>query len=316
MAARPQGSDALHSPVMVAQVLDGLLTDLGGFYVDGTVGLGGHTQALLERLAPAGRVLGLELDPAAFDIASANLAGSGKRLLLRRTSYAELSRLLPELGVTHCNGLLLDLGLSSFTLERSGRGFSFQTDEPLDMRFDSGQGQPLATRLGSWSRDEIAGILRQYGEERRAGAIAKAIHAAAAEGSLVTSGALAAAVRTVVWGDQASGTLARVFQAFRIKINDELAVLEKFLPQIPALLASGARAAIISFHSLEDRLVKRFIAAESKDCICPPELPVCRCGHTATVRAVNKKPLTPSPEELDRNPRSRSAKLRIFERLP
>lgn len=316
MAASPQGSDALHRPVMVEQVLDGLLTDPGGLYVDGTLGLGGHTRALLERLSPAGRVLGLELDPAAFDLATANLAGNRERLVLRRTSYADLSHLLPELGVTRCNGLLLDLGLSSFTLEQSGRGFSFQTDEPLDMRFDPGQGRPLAARLVSWSRDDIADILRQYGEERRAGAIARAIYTATTDGSLATSGDLAAAVRTVVWGDQASGTLARVFQAFRIKINDELAVLENFLPQIPALLAAGARAAIISFHSLEDRLVKRFIVTESKDCICPPELPVCRCGHTATVRAVNKKPLTPSAAELDRNPRSRSAKLRIFERLP
>ncbi len=310
----PEPGD-LHTPVLVAQVLAGLITAPDGLYVDGTLGMGGHTRAIGAQLSPAGKVLGLELDPQAYARSAQSFADDG-RIILRQASYTDLPQLLAELGVTHCQGLLLDLGLSSFTLEGTGRGFSYRFDEPLDMRYDPDQGQPLSQCLTQWSQSDIAKILREYGEERRSGPIATAIEAAARAGNLTTSGQLADAVRTVVWGDQATKTLARVFQALRIRINHELENLARFLALVPSLLATGGRAAFITFHSLEDRLVKQFIATESKDCICPPERPVCDCGHSATVKALRRKPFTAEPEELAANPRSRSAKLRILERLP
>ncbi len=315
MIAPATGPAALHIPVMVEEVVDRLITDPDGLYVDGTAGMGGHTRALAGRLSPRGQVLGLELDPQAFALLDPADEAYGGRAVFRQGSYADMARHLKELGVTHCQGILLDLGLSSYTLEHTGRGFSYRSDEPLDMRFDPGSRRPLAEVLPGLSAAAIADILYQYGEERRSRAIAAAIHRAVNADTVATSGALADVVRTVVKGPHATKSLSRVFQAFRIFINDELETLKTFMVRLPGLLNIGGRAAIIAFHSLEDRIVKQFIAAESRDCICPPERPICDCGHKATVKPVHRKPLVPSAEERDRNPRSRSAKLRIMERI-
>lgn len=308
-------TETLHAPVMVDEVLAELMTTTDGWYVDGTAGTGGHAAAILGQLSARGRLLGLDLDPKALEIARRRLAPSAERVVLRQASYEQLPAILAELQVNQCQGLLLDLGMSSFSLEGSGRGFSFRVDEPLDMRYDPGRGHPLAQVLPALSFNELADILARYGEEHQAGRIAGAIHRDASAGLLTTSGALAATVRAASTARQVTKTLARVFQALRIHINDELHALGSTLDRLGESLSTGARLVVISYHSLEDRLVKQFIARESKDCICPPELPACVCDHKATFRPITRKPLTPSPVELARNSRSRSAKLRAAERV-
>lgn len=307
---------SLHTPVMVRQVVDGLVTDPGGLYIDGTLGMGGHTQALLQALSPKGSIVGFELDASAFTHIAPLRRQLGSRVTFVRGSYADLPQYLVESHVSQVQGILLDLGLSSFTLEQSGRGFTFRRDEPLDMRFDASRGAPLSERLTVWPQEKIEEILRHYGEVRRTKGLAAAIYSRARAQELRTTFDLAATIDSRLQGPGRTKAVARVFQAFRIAVNDELQTLETFLEKIPHLLAAGGRAAIISFHSLEDRIVKRFLARESVDCICPPELPICDCSHVASMTAVNRKPLTPDEEELFANPRSRSAKLRIMERLP
>ncbi len=303
-----------HLPVMVAEVLTQLVTTPSGLYVDGTLGGGGHASALLTRLAPDGRVLGVDLDPGALAAARRILSGAGERISLRQGSFTQLPVFLEELGVTTCQGLLLDLGISTLTLESSGRGFSFLREEPLDMRFDPDRGRPLSQVLLRLSQSQLADIIYRYGEERRSRAIARAIFGAAEAGRLATSGDLAATVRSVVKG-QATKTLARVFQALRIYINGELDNLQAALESLPQLLEAGRRVAIISYHSLEDRLVKHFFIRESKACLCPPQIPSCQCNHQATLKVISPKPITPTAQERAFNPRSRSAKLRVAERL-
>ena len=304
-----------HIPVMVDEVLNWLVTTPDGWYVDGTVGTGGHTAAILSRLSPEGRVLGVDLDAGSLAVARDHLAADLSRVVLHQGSYAQVASFLQELAVRECQGVLLDLGLSSFSLEASGRGFSFQLDEPLDMRFDPTHGRPLHQVLLHLTPETLADILARYGEERQSRAIARAIHNEAASGHLTTSGALAETVRTVAKGPLADRSLARVFQALRIYINDELNNLQTALERLGSMLESGRRVVIISYHSLEDRLVKRFFARESKDCLCPAHLPQCICGHTASFSVLTRKPVTPSSEEIALNPRSRSAKLRAAERL-
>ena len=315
MHSAPAVGAGPHLPVMVEEVLTQLVTTSSGLYVDGTLGGGGHASALLARLAIGGRVLGVDLDPGALDTARRTLAGAGDRISLRQGSFTQLPAFLEELGVTTCQGLLLDLGLSTLTLESSGRGFSFQLEEPLDMRFDPSQGEPLAQVLLRLSRSQLADIIYRYGEERRSRAIARAIRGAAEAGRMLTSGDLAAAVRSVVKGPQATKTLARVFQALRIYINGELDNLQAVLDSLPQILEAGRRVVIISYHSLEDRLVKHFFIRESKACLCPPQLPSCQCNHQATLKVVTRKPITPTAQERAFNPRSRSAKLRVAQRL-
>ena len=303
-----------HTPVLVPEVLSALVTDPAGLYLDGTLGTGGHASALLARLGPEGRVLGVDLDPQALARARERLAGESQRITIRQGSFAHLAEMLEELEVTACQGVLLDLGISSLTLEKSGRGFSFQRDEPLDMRFDPHSGRPLSSVLPQLGFQPLDEIIQRYGEERRHRAVAQAIHSAAAAGRMTTSGDLAQAVRSVIKGPQVTKSLARVFQAFRIYINDELTTIQTALESLPRLLAVGGRAAIISFHSLEDRMVKHFFLRESKACLCPPKLPTCQCNHQATLKVMTRKPIIPTPDEQALNPRSRTAKLRVAER--
>lgn len=308
-------TEAIHVPVMVAEVVTWLVTAPRGWYVDGTVGTGGHAEAILAQLSSEGNLLGLDLDPRTLAIARTRLSASAARVVLRQDSHARLPEVLSELRVEQCQGLLLDLGLSSLLLSGGGRGFSFQTDETLDMRYDPTRGEPLHHLLRELSPGPLAGILRRYGEERHASRIAAGIHREAVAGRLTTSGALAATVRAVIRGPHVTKTLARVFQALRIFVNDELRTLETTLGHLSGLLAQGRRVVILSYHSLEDRMVKQFFARESKDCICPPEQPQCTCEHTATLKVLTRKPVTPSTDEVAANRRSRSAKLRVAERL-
>lgn len=307
--------EALHTPVMVDEVLHWLITESEGWYVDGTVGTGGHTAALLSRLSPGGKVLGIDLDHTALAVAHERLSAETARLTLRQGSYAQAHLFLHELGEVNCQGILLDLGLSSYCLEGSGRGFSFQADEPLDMRFDPNHGRPLYQILPHLSRNALTDILVRFGEDRQARSVATAIYRAATQDRLETTAQLVDTIRLAVRGPLLTKTLARTFQALRIFVNDELNTLQTALERLTGILRTGARAVMITYHSLEDRMVKQFFARESRDCLCPPQIPQCVCSHSAAFKILTPKPVTPASEERMQNPRSRSAKLRAVERL-
>lgn len=295
--------------------MDWLITVPDGWYVDGTLGTGGHTAAIISRLSPDGRVLGIDLDSESLAVAQEQLAPDLSRITLRQGSYAQIPLFLEELSIEMCQGVLLDLGMSSYCLQASGRGFSFQLDEPLDMRFDASHGRPLYKVLPQLTPAALESILSRYGEERQARAVANAIHREALAGRLTTSGALVDTIRKTVRGSMKIKSLARIFQALRIFINDELNSLQTTLERLASILESGCRVVIITYHSLEDRLVKRFLAREAKDCLCPPYFPKCVCSHTASFKVLTSKPVVPTAEEVALNPRSRSAKLRVGERL-
>lgn len=309
---RGRDADAVHIPVLLQATLSFLQVRPGGTYIDATVGGGGHAEAVLSACAPDGRLLGLDLDPNALAVAGQRLAPFGERATLRRGSFAQLAALAADFAPA--DGILFDLGLSSLQLADPSRGFSFSHPGPLDMRFDPDAGGPTAADLvNGLSVEELTQILYRYGEERQAKRIAEAIAAAR---PLETTEQLAEVVAAAV--GRRRGRIhpaTRTFQALRIAVNDELSVLQVALPQAVDLLKPGGRLVVISFHSLEDRIVKRFLRQESKDCICPPEVPVCICEHRARLRVLTRKPLRPGPEEVARNPRARSARLRAAERL-
>lgn len=283
--------------------------------IDGTLGGAGHAEALLESTGPNGRLLGLDLDPAAVDRARNRLSRFSDRAVLVQGSFRDIGALAKGHGFNTAQGVVLDLGISSYQLAPE-RGFSFLADGPLDMRLDPGSETTAADIVNTWPAEALADIIYRYGEESRSRRIARAIVAAR---PLDSTAELAAVVARALGGQRSTQRIhpaTRVFQALRIEVNDELGALEAALPQIVHLLGPGGRFAIISFHSLEDRIVKRFVQQESRDCICPPNLPTCMCEHRATLRTLTRKPIQPSEAEIGRNPRSRSARLRIAERLP
>jgi 16S rRNA (cytosine1402-N4)-methyltransferase len=301
----------VHIPVLLQPILEALLP--AERIIDGTLGAGGHTGALLA--GGAGEVLGLDADPAALELARANLAQWGGRVRFAHTSYAHMQKAARRIGWGAVDGILLDLGLSSMQLDQPERGFAFRHDAPLDMRFDPSGDQPTAAELvNHWDADELADIFFRYGEERHSRKIAAAI---VRERPIHTTRELAALVERVAPRHKSDKIhpATRIFQALRIAVNDELAVLEQALPAAIDLLRPGGRLAVISFHSLEDRIVKQAFRLASTDCICPPHVPVCVCDHRATVRLVNRKPIEADAAEIEGNPRSRSAKLRVVEKL-
>jgi 16S rRNA (cytosine1402-N4)-methyltransferase len=301
-----------HVSVLLKETLQALAIRPGGRYVDGTCGGGGHAAGILDASSPDGKLLALDADPAALARARERLEPCGARVILIHRSFAELGRVAREYGFEAVDGLLLDLGLSSDQLADLARGFSFSSTG-LDMRFDSTQGQPASSLVNELDADELADILYRYGEERASRRIARAIVAAR---PIESAQQLADVIAEAVGGRR--GRLhpaTRTFQALRIAVNDELGVLETVLPQCVELLKPGGRLVIITFHSLEDRIVKNFYRTESRDCICPPEQPICICGHRARVRILANKPVEPSSAEVADNPRARSAKLRAVERL-
>jgi 16S rRNA (cytosine1402-N4)-methyltransferase len=308
--------ETFHVPVLLQETLDLLVIRPGGRYIDGTLGGGGHAAAILSAAGPGGRLLGLDADLAALVRARQRLAAFGSQLVAVHVSFDEIEATARAHGLAPVDGILLDLGLSSDQLADSTRGFSF-TAHGLDMRFDPSRGQPASSLVNEWPADELASILYRYGEERASRKIARAIEQAR---PIHTAQQLAQLVEHVMGrrslgGRRRTQPATRVFQALRIAVNDELGALERALPQALRLLRAGGRLAIITFHSLEDRVVKTFFQTESKDCICPPEWPACRCHHRAALKIISRKPVTPSAEELRANPRSRSAKLRVAERL-
>ncbi|MCX8068855.1 MAG: 16S rRNA (cytosine(1402)-N(4))-methyltransferase RsmH [Anaerolineae bacterium] len=302
---------AVHIPVLVNAVLSWLQVCPGGVYIDGTVGGGGHAEAILTASAPDGRVLGLDRDPQALEFAWGRLSRFGDRVTLRHGSFAHLAALAADFAPA--DGVLLDLGLSSLQLADPERGFSFTQEGPLDMRFDPTEDVPTAADLvNTLSVKELTDVLYRYGEERQARRIAEAIVAAR---PLHTTTELARLVERVVGGRRERiHPATRVFQALRIAVNRELEALEAALPQALDVLKPGGRLVVISFHSLEDRIVKQFLQRESRDCLCPPEIPVCVCGHRARLRILTPKPVRPDEAEVAANPRARSARLRAAEK--
>ncbi len=297
-----------HIPVLFKEVLTGLRPRPGGRYIDGTVGAGGHARGILEASGPDGLLLGLDADPAVLGLAGERLAGFGPRLTLVEGNFADLEDIAAQHGFCPADGIVLDLGLSSLQLENGARGFSFQKAGPLDMRF-SGQGLTAADVVNTLSQEALRDLLRRYGEERHAGRIARAI---VAHRPLTTTTELAEVVVRAVGRSGRIHPATRTFQALRIAVNDELTALTAALAATLNVLAPGGRLAVISFHSLEDRLVKTFYRDHSRACICPPQSPICTCGgQQATLRILTKKPIRPSIEELKRNRRSRSARLRL-----
>ena len=304
-------NDTEHTPVLLHEALQGLAVKPEGWYVDCTVGLGGHSRAILEASAPGGRLLGLDADVESLELARLHLRSFGERARLVHGNFRHLEQIALQNGVSQANGILMDLGLSSWQLA-SARGFSFQQDGRADMRFDATQGASAADLVNTLSEAELAQLLWRYGEEPFARRIARALVAARPIG---TSGELADVIARTVGRRGRIHPATRSFQALRIAANAELDALEEALPQAVRLLASGGRLAVISFHSLEDRIVKQFFRRESRDCICPPGAPGCVCGHRAVIRMISRKPVSPAQAEIAANPRARSAKLRIVEKL-
>ena len=307
-------SQHFHIPVLLAETLQVLAPRPQGFYIDATLGGGGHAEAILEASAPAGRLLGLDADPRAIQRVSKRLAGFASRITLVQSNFRHIAEVAREHGFQQVDGILFDLGVSSYHFEDATQGFSFSKEGPLDMRMDPTSGPSAADIVNTLDADDLADILYRYGEERRSRRIARAI---VANRPVTTTTQLADIVVRAV--GRKPGTrlhpATRTFQALRIYVNDELGALEEALPQAVDLLKPGGVLAVITFHSLEDRIVKHYFRQESRDCICPPHTPICTCGHQAQIKEIHRKGLTPSPDEIARNPRSRSARLRAVRKL-
>lgn len=303
-----------HTPVMVEEVLAALKVRPGGAYIDCTVGEGGHADAVLNAVEPGSRLLGIDLDATALSIAGERLGGYGERAVVVQGNFAHLQTLAVQHGFTPADGVLFDLGLSSLQLETAERGFSFSRSGRLDMRFNPAQEQTAYRLVNGGTEKQVADIIRQFGEEPRAHRIARAIVRARPIESTVD---LAEVVARAA-GRPRSRRIhpaTRTFQALRIAVNRDLDNLRSGLEQAVSVLGTGGRMVLISYHSLEDRLVKSFIRRESSSCICAPGTPECVCGHEASVRAITRRVVKPSSTEVHANPRSRSARLRVAEVL-
>ncbi|MFA7249880.1 MAG: 16S rRNA (cytosine(1402)-N(4))-methyltransferase RsmH [Dehalococcoidia bacterium] len=307
MTAAPQ-----HEPVMLREIVEGLAVRPGGRYVDATLGLGGHAGAIIAAAQPGGRLLGIDRDPAALAVAAERLAPFGDAVIVARGAFADIAQICDAHGFRPVDGILFDLGVSSMQLDMPGRGFSFQRDEALDMRMDPDLGMTAADIVNTYDEARLAALIWEYGEERNSRRIARAI---VARRPLHTTGALAHLVEGVSRrspGDRIHPA-TRTFQALRIAVNGEIEQIERALVDAETLLGPGGRIAVISFHSLEDRAVKTFFRDRARDCICPPRQPVCTCDHRATLRELSRRVARPTDDEVARNPRARSARLRVAE---
>jgi len=302
-----------HQPVLYNEILTALVPESGRKYLDCTLGAGGHAFGILERSSPFGQLLVLDLDPEAIKIAQSRLCTFSDRVHIRNVSYLDAKDVLRDIGWDKVDGVVMDLGVSSMQIDNAERGFSFQKDGALDMRFHPGMGISAADLVNNTDEQELANILWHYGEEKLSRRIASAI---VKNRPVTRTVQLADIIRQVVRKHYTRiDPATRSFQALRIAVNKELVVLENALPELASLLNPGGRMAIISFHSLEDRIVKLFFKKESTNCICPPEQPVCNCAHQASIRVITHHPIQAGDLEIEANGRSRSAKLRIAERI-
>jgi 16S rRNA (cytosine1402-N4)-methyltransferase len=312
--------DRGHEPVLPREVLEMLGPVLpGGRAVDATVGLGGHARLLAEAIGPSGSLLGLDRDPEALEHAARSLQGVPCTVRLERARLDQLDEVLERTGFTSVDAVLFDLGVSSLQLDTPGRGFSFQAEGPLDMRMGPDVSRTAADLLEDASEEKLARIFRDLGEERYARRIAAAVVRARKKAPLRTTTELAELVRHTIGKKESDSRIhpaTRVFQALRIAVNEELEQIGPALEAAFAHTRPGGRMAVIAFHSLEDRIVKDYFRHLASDCVCPPRQPVCTCDKVSEVRVLTKKPLRPEEDETERNPRSRSARLRAVEKLP
>jgi len=306
-----------HVSVLLEECIDGLNIKPDGIYVDGTLGGAGHSSQIARRLT-TGMLIGIDRDPVALKAAGERLASYGDRVKLVHSNFCEVKQVLADLNIEGVDGILLDLGVSSPQLDDGSRGFSYMADAPLDMRMNNEDPITAADVVNTWSQEELKRILYDYGEERYAPRIAEAICRRRAEKPIETTLELVDIIRSAMPAAalrEKQHPAKRSFQAIRIAVNDELGSVEKVMRDAVPCLNPGGRLAIITFHSLEDRIVKNGMAAAAKGCTCPPSFPVCVCGKKPKVKLISRKPITSTQEELDRNPRARSAKLRICEKL-
>jgi 16S rRNA (cytosine1402-N4)-methyltransferase len=313
VAILPPNETQTHAPVMADEVLRYLAVQPGGRYVDCTVGGGGHSLAILEAAAPGGLLLGIDADASALEIARARLQPLARSSLLTQANFRDLADVCRKADFVPVHGVLFDLGVSSYQLAAANRGFSFQAEAPLDMRFSETQTVTAHDIVSSYDERDIADLIWRFGEEPASRRIARAIVGAR---PITTTTELAAVVSKATGGPRRRiHPATRTFQALRIAVNDELNALASALEQALEVMGQTGRLVVIAFHSLEDRIVKQFIARESRDCVCPPETPSCRCGHHASLRLVTRGVVRPSEQEISTNRRSRSARLRAAEKL-
>lgn len=308
-----------HQPVLMNQTLNSLKLRPGGVYLDGTLGGGGHTEAILQATEPDGKVIGLDQDDEALAAASQRLKPFGERFCPIRANFAEMEQVLAAEGIAGLDGVLLDIGVSSHQLDEPDRGFSYMQDGPLDMRMDRRGGQTAADLVAELSESELANLIYRYGEEKFSRRIARRIVEQRAQTPIESTKQLAELISSAIPAAQRrkekQHPAKRTFQALRIAVNDELGVLERGLVAAFASLKSGGRLSVITFHSLEDRIVKNYFAGLAKGCECPPEFPVCVCGKQPQALLITRRPQTATEDELQSNPRARSAKLRTVEKL-
>ena len=306
-----------HKSVLLEETIEGLRVKPDGIYVDGTLGGAGHAGEVCRRLSAKGRFIGIDQDQDAIIAAGERLAGYGERVTIIRSNYCYMVDELKKLGISQVDGILLDLGVSSYQLDNGERGFSYRTDAPLDMRMDQRQTRTAADIINGYEEKELYRIIRDYGEDKFAKNIAKHIVAARQKAPIRTTGELTEIIRqSIPMKIQAAGghPAKRTFQAVRIELNRELDVLRDSLDDMIGILGDGGRICVITFHSLEDRIVKAIFRKNENPCTCPPDFPVCVCGKKSRGRVITRKPIIPGGQEQEENPRSKSAKLRIFER--
>ena len=306
-----------HTSVLLEETVDSLQIKEDGIYVDGTLGGGGHASEVLRRLGENGRLIGIDQDEDAIAAASERLRPFGDRAVIVRDNYCNIKEVLCSLGIGQVNGIYLDLGVSSFQFDSAGRGFSYREDAPLDMRMDRRNTRTAADIVNGYSEQELYRIIRDYGEDQFAKNIAKHIAAAREKKPIETTLELAEVIKGAIPAKiraKKGHPAKQTFQALRIELNRELEVLEASLEQMIDLLLPGGRLSVITFHSLEDRIVKNVFRTCANPCTCPPDFPVCVCGKKSKGRVVTRKPVLPSERETEENPRSKSAKLRVFEK--
>ncbi|UCH60186.1 MAG: 16S rRNA (cytosine(1402)-N(4))-methyltransferase RsmH [Anaerolineales bacterium] len=304
----------MHQPVLYHEIIRVLRPQRGGRYIDCTVGAGGHAAGILRASSPDGCLLGLDVDPIAIDLANEYLVEFGHRAILVRDSYLNIQTHLVKLGWNDVSGIVMDLGVSSMQLDTTERGFSFQTEAPLDMRFNPDNPLKASELVNRLPEEELAAIIYRYGDEKRSRQVARAIVSNRPVNTTRDLARIVAGATTSRRPGMHPAT--KTFQALRIAVNRELETLETALPIMLEALATGGRLAVIAFHSIEDRIIKQYFRRESQDCLCPPRQPVCTCGHRATLKVITRKPVRPQIEEVEQNPRARSARLRVAEKIP
>ena len=307
----------VHKSIMLEEVIESLAIKPNGIYVDGTLGGAGHSSEIAKRLGPEGRLIGIDQDGEAIAAATKRLEPYRDRVTIVRSNYALMCQVLKELGTSKVDGILLDLGVSSYQLDEASRGFTYREDVPLDMRMDQRNPKTAADIVNEYSEMELYRMIRDYGEDRFAKNIAKHIVRARAKKPIETTGELCEIIKAAIPAKMRAGTghpAKQTFQALRIELNHELDVLTQSIDGMIDRLAPGGRLCIITFHSLEDRIVKTRFRTNENPCICPPGFPVCVCGRISKGKVITRKPILPSEQEMEENSRSKSAKLRVFEK--